>query len=347
MLIRCPECGREVSDKAPTCPHCGIQIAGHYAAQPASGGYNNYPPQPQTGVPSPEPQQPKKKSNWGVYLFSFLFAIAVCGVVLYFYHDAKANEEREQYEIALQSDNPEVLNGFLETYRDAPREHRDSIQAHLSRLNQIEREWNDALVSNSRAALQHYIDQYPSSENAKKATHMIDSIDFESAKRASSADALKSYIEGHPNGDFIEAANELIHGLSAMIVQPEEKQMISSIFRTFFQSINSKDDNRLISTVNSLLTTFLGKNDATKNDVVYFMQKLWKEDVMNLNWHIIDDYKIEKKEVGNGEYEFFVTFSATQDVQKATGMTENKFRIKAKVNPEGKISEFNMSKIVE
>lgn len=28
-LINCPECGREVSDKAPTCPGCGVPIAGH------------------------------------------------------------------------------------------------------------------------------------------------------------------------------------------------------------------------------------------------------------------------------------------------------------------------------
>ena len=29
MLIQCPECGHQVSDKAPTCPNCGIEIAGH------------------------------------------------------------------------------------------------------------------------------------------------------------------------------------------------------------------------------------------------------------------------------------------------------------------------------
>lgn len=25
-LIRCPECGKEISDKAPQCIHCGFQI---------------------------------------------------------------------------------------------------------------------------------------------------------------------------------------------------------------------------------------------------------------------------------------------------------------------------------
>ncbi len=34
-LIACPECGREVSDKAPTCPGCGAPIAGAVTAGPA------------------------------------------------------------------------------------------------------------------------------------------------------------------------------------------------------------------------------------------------------------------------------------------------------------------------
>ena len=39
-LISCPECGKEISDKAPSCPSCGVPIAAQVAlategAQPA------------------------------------------------------------------------------------------------------------------------------------------------------------------------------------------------------------------------------------------------------------------------------------------------------------------------
>mgnify|MGYP000565577660 CR=1 FL=1 len=27
-LIKCPECGHQISDKAPVCPNCGVEIAG-------------------------------------------------------------------------------------------------------------------------------------------------------------------------------------------------------------------------------------------------------------------------------------------------------------------------------
>lgn len=33
MLIACPECSREVSDRAPTCPQCGFPIAQELARQ--------------------------------------------------------------------------------------------------------------------------------------------------------------------------------------------------------------------------------------------------------------------------------------------------------------------------
>lgn len=29
MIIKCPECGHQVSDRAPLCPSCGVEIAGH------------------------------------------------------------------------------------------------------------------------------------------------------------------------------------------------------------------------------------------------------------------------------------------------------------------------------
>lgn len=317
MLIKCPECGHEVSDKAPVCPNCGVKL--------------NTP----------------KKNNTSIYILSILLAILVCGGVYYFYNSTENSKEQVAYQEAMSSDDPSTLQQYLDEYLDAPQAHRDSIQAHLSMLNGEERAWNDAIISNSRSAIQHYLDEHPNSLHAKEALEMIDSIDWESAFSASTPEALKSYIEGHPNGKFIEEATKSIKELNANTVQTEEKQMVASLFRNFFQGINAKDENRLTSTVNTLLTTFLGKQDATKSDVIIFMEKLWKPDVLNMNWHINEDYAIEKKEVGDSEYELSVNFSATEKVEKSTGITENNYRIKARINPEGKISEFNMSKILE
>ena len=36
-MIKCPECGRQISDKAPVCPNCGVEIAGKIIKCPECG----------------------------------------------------------------------------------------------------------------------------------------------------------------------------------------------------------------------------------------------------------------------------------------------------------------------
>lgn len=37
MIIKCPECGHQISDKAPVCPSCGVEIAGKIVRCPNCG----------------------------------------------------------------------------------------------------------------------------------------------------------------------------------------------------------------------------------------------------------------------------------------------------------------------
>ena len=36
-IIKCPECGHQISDKAPVCPSCGVEIAGKTEKCPNCG----------------------------------------------------------------------------------------------------------------------------------------------------------------------------------------------------------------------------------------------------------------------------------------------------------------------
>ena len=233
MLIQCPECGREVSDKAPACPHCGVPIAGNIMAKETNNSYDRN-----------EINDPKQKTNKGcgigmIFLVSLILVLIIIGALYYFYNQNKVNEEQYQYETALQSENPNVLQYYLNTYHEASREHRDSIQVRLTALNNINREWNDAVISNTRAALQQYIDKYPGSKHEAEAKNKIDSMDWSSARSANTPEAIESYKESHPNGRYIDEALSLIRSLNARIVQPEERQMISGLFRKFFQTASN------------------------------------------------------------------------------------------------------------
>ena len=67
-----------------------------------------------------------------------------------------------------------------------------------------------------------------------------------------------------------------------------------------------------------------------------------------MNWHILNDYKIEKKPVGE-EMEYIVQFTTTQKIIRMdpTKETEAKYRVRAKIGTEQKITELNMTKLAE
>lgn len=68
-----------------------------------------------------------------------------------------------------------------------------------------------------------------------------------------------------------------------------------------------------------------------------------------MNWHVGNDLKIDKKEVGDEQYEYTATFSATQDIERTDPDKEKhaNYRITAVINPDGLITAMSMTKIFE
>ena len=103
--------------------------------------------------------------------------------------------------------------------------------------------------------------------------------------------------------------------------------MVRSIFDSFFSSINNKDEDAVTSAFGSLINSFLGKTNATRNDVVTFLHKIYKTDIASMDWS---------------------TVTAGQNVSHTDGTNvQNKYRISAKINPDGKITDLNMVKLLE
>ena len=291
-------------------------------------------------------QKAKKMSARSILIISLVFSVLVCGILYYFYDNANRNKENEAYEYAMQSSDPMVLQSYLDTYKDAEEAHRDSIMAHLEMLKSIDQDWTNALVSGSKQALEDYLQKYPNSPHKQEAWNKIDSIDWNVAKAADNVQAYQAYLDAHADGAHIEEAENAMKKAKSRDLQPEEKQMVSGLFRQFFQSINSHNADGLSATCEDILSSLLGKTSATKADVVTFMDKLYKDNVANMNWHINNDYQIKKREVGEEDYEYQVQFSAVQNLDLTDGSKkQNNFKINAVVSPAGKVSSFNMNQI--
>lgn len=365
-ITRCQNCGEIYFTADGMCPNCHEAASAGYRpaapSQPTSTPQQapNVPVVPvakddtkQTGAhggnapqgPTPSEPQPKKKNN-ATLVLAFIFAVLVCGCLFYFYNHSKSEKETEEYEFAMRSTDPEILQSYLLRYADAPQEHRDSIQAHLQKIQKGDEDWQNAILSNSRSALQKYIDENPESIHKKEALNKIDSLDWITAQNSNDPEAVKDYQANHPDGRYIDEADILISKLLSTLVQPDEKQMITSTFRQFFQSINSRDESRLSSTVSMVLDSFLGKSNATSQDVIDFLHKLYKEGVSNMNWHIDPaSYNIKKQEIAENEFEYAVTFNARQEVERGENVDNTTFKVSAKVTNDGKISDFNLTRV--
>ena len=364
-IIKCPECNQEISDKAPVCPSCGVPIAGHVVTCPQCGYtyFNNNTECPhchhKTGMESAagsvqlaesenEQKTSRSNNNKTVIAVVVLIVLVLGGVLYAFYRNAQGDKEEAAYEYALSSNDPQVLQNYLDTYTDAPEAHRDSISAHLEYFAQLDRDWTNVVVSGSKSDFERYIEQHPNSPFCQIAQHKIDSIDWSKADATNTIEAVQLYLEQHPDGEHFDEANDKLKTLNANTVSPEDKILIGAVFDGVFKSMNNRDEEGLMNSFNPLIGKFLGKTNATRSDVATFLHKIYKSDVASMTWMSLEDYKITKKEVGDQQYEYTVAFSALQKVEHTDNSSiETRFRFNAKVNPDGRITELNMTKILE
>lgn len=344
--------GYQAQPAQPTQQQSGYQAQ---PAQPTNGPQSQFgnPQQPQYGqvppqTPPPGTQQPQNKNILTIALISVV-ALLFIGLGAYFFFGSSGNKEQQAYEYALNSNDPAVLESYLNNYRDADPIHRDKISQQLAQLKQSELDWTNTMVSGSKTALADFLSKYPNSTHKAEAERKIDSLDWLVAKKANTAEAYNLYVTEHPNGVYIDEANNSLNVAKTKNITPKEKEMLALVFRSVFRSINDRDDEGLTSNFSDFLSSFLGKSNASKSDVIAFLNKIYKDDITAMEWRANNDMKITKREIGIDEYEYSVDFSAKQKIEREDEdqETEANYRIKAKVNPDGKITELNMVKVIK
>ena len=365
-IVRCRNCGEIYFKDEVVCPHCHTANAMGTTQPAAPQPEPQRPAAPQASTPRPKPTAPTtpttpsdndngngndrtggNKNNKSVLFASIVIALLVLGVCFYVYNNAQSNREQEEYEFAMKSNDPTVLQTYLDNYKDAPQEHRDSISAHLLLLTQQDKDWTDALVNNSKTAFENYLKNHPDSPHKQEAMEKIDSIDWDVCCKNNTPEAYQKYMDEHNDGAHYDEAQDKLKKAKTQEVTLSEQQALGNLFHRFFVSINSKDEGGLVSTVNDYVD-FLGKASASKQDIVGYMHKLYKEDVEQMVWSLDNNYDISKREVGDEKYEYTVRFMALQKVNKTDGSTTTtKYKIDATVSPDGKITRMTMNKFVE
>ena len=377
MIIKCPECGHQVSDQAKTCPSCGIDIAGKITRCPDCGevifkeqsecpnchcsingavaaiepAHNRQPAvSEEEQAPAVAPRRPRKRrAGVTALIVAFVIALIVVFLGIYFMKNQERQNEQRAYENAMRSSEPLVLQNFLDMYADAPVEHRDSVMIHLQAFKKIDTDWQDALVNNTKFGYERFLKNHPQSIYTVEAGIKIDSLDWVSAVAANTPEALRTYLDEHPDGAYFDEARAGCEKLEAQRLTPEDRQLVTQLFTAYFDALAKMDEAALSATLSPVLTSFLHRPNATKEDVYQYMRKIHESDIVRMAFTLNNDWEIEKKDMGEGRFAFAVKFTVAQSIERTDTERETSavYKISAQVSPEGSISELNMKRSVQ
>jgi len=323
MIINCPECGHEVSDQAETCPHCGVAIA----------------------------KKPRSRKGCWLALAIMLVVLLLAGTGVYFYYQyTQKQNERYAYQNAMESSEAAVLQNFLDIYVDAPASHRDSVRTQLQSLRRIDLEWTNVVRSKSKSALLDYARKYPQSVHVTEARLLVDSLDWVQAATTNTKESYQTYMKAHQDGMHYDEAKMNFEMLEQRQVTPEEQQMISQLFTTYFNSLAQDDEMGLLGTLATVVRTFFNRHNVSQAEVVNYMKKLHAAaDITGMNFLLNNDWQIDKTENNDtGETEYAVTFSLNQHIDRTDPSQENRasYKVTARVSSDGRIVDMNMRKVI-
>lgn len=433
MIIKCPECGHQVSDKAPVCPSCGVKIADHIIhcsycgeiyldeeeicpnchhtpiadSQTSAGNKENAqtscespkdsqqhdineevgPIEHQDNIQKGKPQEPivqatpisetasniyaepidddepeveannpvdsqtkekQKKNNHVALLISFVIAAIICFVLLYFYQDKQKNNEAEAFTEAIQSQNPDVIQQYLNKYKQTiSLEHRNEAESLLKKLTQSSENWNAVLSKNDRKTFQDYLNANPNTPYKQVILSKLDSIDWASAVKKNTEDAYAEYIAAHSNGAHTGEAGKLAQQLMSQNEKKaqESAQKAADPIRRFLVGMNTKSTSAIEGCMASSFS-FNGTLGASIADInKYMADRLYQADVKNINWHMEQPTSCDPIEQDGKTVGYKLSIPAKLEITREGGTPTLRYQISASVSADNKITSISLNRM--
>lgn len=299
---------------------------------------------PAPGFPGGQPPVPKKRNPW-IYVIIALCILIPAAVAggFYFYLNQQESEQ-EAYELLNNNETIEDYENYLNRYPNS--HHADEVRERLNKLRTMYGDWQRIANSSYASDFERFRQNYPQSLLVKQCELKIDSLDWETAKKLNTPEALADYMEKHPDGRYAQDASQVQNTLEKTIVTPEERSQISSAFHGFFQAFGENDNASLFTYITPTMTQFLSKKNATKADVGDIINRTYSSDIENCSFVVNDDYQIKKAVDEQGNTTYTVSFSVDQHIERTgEGKTFGSYTVNATLNGEMKISSLTMKEI--
>lgn len=366
-MITCPVCGERVSTMAGTCPHCGTNIAGNLKPCPNCNEYclNTQDRCPHCGtdfsmytenasehreeqevLAKTEINETSAKKSNKALIFSIVFAVfLVLTAVAFYYLDYRNTIVREETEyLRLENtSNPEYYNDFLAKYPKS--KHYQDVKERLNNLLDETKEWEKMVQNISRSEIEEFMRKHPYSNRQQLCKDMIDSLDWNEAKKIDTEEAIVNYLNTHPNGKYAEEASLKKNEMGMMKITAQDKAIIRGSLENFFTVAMSKQDLPLISeAIPEKMENFCGVQDATPEQIVAFAKNKMAADVIGLHYTIGEEMVVRKQTISDGTTGYAVSFTLQELISRSdTNQPSTKsYQVTALLNAEHKITRMSI-----
>lgn len=308
----------------------------------------------QTGVPNGQfstygagempPPIPPKKHTW-VYILVvgiILAAIVGLGAVYYFYQSSQS--EDKAYVMLEGNENVQDYEDYLKNFPNGP--HAEEVRQRLEELKTMYADWTRIQNSEYATDFERFKESHPTSTLVKQADMKIDSLDWVTAQKLNTPEAMEEYLDKHPEGRYISEAGIAQNELANTQVSDAERQGISESLNGFFQAFANNDEASLFTYITPTMTQFLSKRNATKADVGNIVKNTYSEDIENCSFVLNNDYQITKSVSSDGKVAYKVSFSVDQHIQRSgEGKTFGSYTANATLTGELKLSALTLKEI--
>ena len=273
-LIKCPECGNEISDLAASCPQCGCPINSHTVPSLKQ--------KPASSAQQPAPNAPAKKRAGATIAIVSVAILILAGAAAWFlfFRGGTDDDERRAYDAIMRYENAhqldslsEALNDYFDTY-NSDAYHYSQLKGLHDRFFTERADWQAAEGILSIESVRHFLDVHPDGFFLKDAKQKLDSLSYKDAKEVNTREAFEHYLSQFPQGKYTAEARNLLSDLDSEELSVEEKASVKEALTAHFDALGDNDKEAIASTLADEISSYIGKSNPELEDIYAYMTNM-------------------------------------------------------------------------
>ena len=230
-----------------------------------------------------------------------------------FCEEATHQNEEALWEKCEKSQQISDLKTYIEKYPDG--EHYDDAKNMLGKLMREKEAWDQARVSNDEDHLRSFIRNHPDSKHLDEARNILDDVVWSQALATNTKEAYDRYVREFPGGRHIADARSHFDEKQRAELTDSERDNVRGTVQNFLLALENWDENLMLSTCNTLMTNFMGKSQATIDDVREYYDAYRESDIDSIGFSA-PNVEVNKVITSNRRAEYRATFTTTRKMRR-------------------------------